>query len=36
MNYSGIYIGLGSFLFIGLLHPVVIKCEYYLGTKRES
>lgn len=33
MNYDGIIIGIGSFLMIGLLHPVVIKAEYYLGTK---
>ncbi len=33
MNYDGIIIGIGSFLMIGLLHPVVIKSEYYFGTK---
>lgn len=33
MNYDGIIIGIGSFLMIGLLHPVVIKAEYYFGTK---
>ncbi|MBJ2184166.1 MAG: DUF4491 family protein [Muribaculaceae bacterium] len=26
-------IGLCTFLIIGLFHPVVIKCEYYFGTK---
>ena len=31
MNFSGILIGLGAFLIIGLLHPVVIKAEYYAG-----
>jgi hypothetical protein len=31
--YSGIIIGFGAFLIIGLLHPVVIKGEYYFGTK---
>ena len=31
--FTGIIIGLGSFLIIGLLHPVVIKGEYYFGTK---
>ena len=32
-SFTGIIIGLGSFLIIGLLHPVVIKGEYYFGTK---
>ena len=30
---NGIIIGIGTFLIIGLLHPVVIKAEYHLGTK---
>lgn len=33
MNLSGIIIGVGAFLIIGILHPVVIKTEYYIGTK---
>ena len=33
MNYNGIIIGLGSFLIIGLFHPVVIKGEYYFGKR---
>ena len=33
MNFSGILIGLGSFLIIGLLHPVVIHVEYRWGKK---
>ena len=33
MEFSGIIVGLGTFLIIGILHPVVIKCEYYFGTK---
>lgn len=33
MNYAGIIIGACSFLIIGLFHPLVIKLEYYLGTK---
>ncbi|KPU43125.1 hypothetical protein OXPF_33750 [Oxobacter pfennigii] len=33
MNLSGVIIGTGCFLIIGLLHPVVIKAEYYFGTK---
>ena len=33
MNYDGIIIGIGTFLIIGLLHPVVIKAEYYFTAK---
>lgn len=33
MFFEGIIIGIGSFLIIGLLHPVVIKSEYYIGKK---
>ena len=33
MNFSGILVGLGSFLIIGLLHPVVIQAEYHFGKK---
>ena len=29
----GLTIGLSTFLIIGLFHPVVIKAEYYWGTK---
>ena len=32
-TFSGILIGAGAFLIIGLLHPVVIKGEYYFGTR---
>ena len=32
MHYSGLIIGLSTFLIIGLFHPVVIKAEYYFGT----
>lgn len=28
---TGIFIGLATFLIIGLLHPVVINAEYYIG-----
>ncbi len=31
MTYYGILVGLGVFIIIGALHPVVIKAEYYLG-----
>ena len=33
VEYTGILIGLSSFLVIGLFHPIVIKTEYY-WTKR--
>lgn len=33
MFFLGIAIGLSSFLIIGILHPVVIKTEYYFGKK---
>ena len=29
----GLLIGISTFLIIGLFHPVVIKAEYYLGTR---
>lgn len=33
MNYSGLIIGLATFIIIGIFHPVVIKAEYYFGKK---
>ena len=33
MNFTGIIVGLGAFLIIGLLHPVVIKAEYHFGKR---
>lgn len=33
MNYTGIIVGLATFLIIGVFHPIVIKAEYHLGTK---
>jgi len=32
-SFTGIFIGLGAFLIIGILHPVVIKGEYHFGVK---
>ncbi|MDR1756291.1 MAG: DUF4491 family protein [Culturomica sp.] len=32
-NLTGLLIGIGTFLIIGLFHPVVIKCEYHFGTR---
>ncbi len=33
MHYSGILIAAMTFLTIGLWHPIVIKTEYYWGTR---
>jgi hypothetical protein len=32
-NLTGLVIGLGTFLIIGLFHPLVIKGEYYFGVR---
>lgn len=32
MNFTGIIVGLATFLIIGVFHPIVVKAEYYLGT----
>lgn len=31
MSYEGLWIGVGAFVIIGALHPVVIKTEYHFG-----
>lgn len=31
MNFTGIVIGIVSFLSIGVFHPIVIKAEYHFG-----
>lgn len=33
LNFSGMLIGVATFLVIGLFHPLVIKAEYYIGVK---
>lgn len=33
MYFTGIIIALSTFLIIGIFHPVVIKTEYYWGTR---
>lgn len=33
MNLTGLIIGAATFLCIGIFHPIVIKAEYYLGTR---
>jgi hypothetical protein len=32
-NYSGIFLGVCTFIIIGIFHPIVIKAEYYWGKK---
>ena len=32
MNFTGLIIGVATFLCIGLFHPLVIKAEYHFGT----
>jgi hypothetical protein len=33
MHFTGIIIAVGTFLIIGMCHPLVIKAEYYTGTR---
>lgn len=33
MNWQSILVGLGSFVIIGVFHPIVIKGEYYFSKK---
>ena len=33
LYWQGLIIGIFTFLIIGLFHPIVIKCEYYFGTR---
>ncbi len=33
MNWQGVLLGLLTFLVIGAFHPIVIKGEYYFGTR---
>ena len=33
LHFEGLLLGLATFLVIGIFHPIVIKAEYYLGTK---
>lgn len=32
-NLNGIFLGIATFLIIGIFHPIVIKTEYHFGTK---
>ena len=33
MYFTGIIIAISTFLIIGIFHPIVIKAEYYTGTR---
>ena len=33
MNFSGIIVGLATFLIIGVFHPIVLKAEYHFGKR---
>ncbi len=33
INFDGLLIGIATFLIIGLFHPVVVKAEYFWGTR---
>ncbi|MBR5687851.1 MAG: DUF4491 family protein [Prevotella sp.] len=33
IHFTGVFIAISTFLIIGLCHPLVIKMEYYTGTK---
>lgn len=33
LNFNGLIMGGAVFLIIGLFHPIVIKTEYYFGTR---
>ena len=33
LHFSGIIIGVATFLIIGFFHPIVIKAEYWFGVK---
>lgn len=32
-SFTGIFIGVATFLIIGLFHPIVIKAEYHFGVR---
>ncbi len=33
LHFEGLLIGVATFLIIGIFHPIVIKMEYYTGTR---
>eukprot|EP01053_Blabericola_migrator_P003740 Blabericola_migrator_1__3739@NODE_211_length_11365_cov_144_425828_g181_i0_p13_GENE_NODE_211_length_11365_cov_144_425828_g181_i0NODE_211_length_11365_cov_144_425828_g181_i0_p13_ORF_typecomplete_len112_score7_98DUF4491/PF14898_6/2e41_NODE_211_length_11365_cov_144_425828_g181_i013691704 len=32
-QFGGLFVGISTFLIIGLFHPICIKAEYYFGTR---
>lgn len=33
LHFTGLLLGICTFLIIGLFHPVVVKCHYWFGTR---
>lgn len=33
LNFEGLLIGISTFIIIGIFHPIVIKTEFYFGTR---
>lgn len=33
LNFNGLLLAVCTFLIIGICHPIVIKTEYYFGTR---
>lgn len=33
LHFTGVIIAISTFIIIGIFHPIVIKVEYYLGTR---
>ena len=33
LHFTGLVLAVGTFLIIGLFHPIVIKIEYHVGTR---
>lgn len=33
MHFTGLLLGICTFLIIGIFHPIVIKCYYWFGTR---
>lgn len=33
LHFEGLLLGLATFMVIGIFHPIVIKTEYYFGTR---
>ena len=33
LHFTGVLLGISTFLIIGLFHPLVVKCYYWFGTR---